>query len=73
MSGVITLINTMNNLKLTNVLLLLCAALLALIAVRVLALPTKAQIDARIKVCEDRIDARIQHWGQHFGQHFSQH
>ena len=63
----------MNNLKLTNALLLLCVALLALIAVRVLSLPTKAQIDARIKVCENWIDARIQHWGQHWGQHFGQH
>jgi hypothetical protein len=63
----------MNSQKLTNALLLLCVALLAFIAVRVSALPTKAQVDARIKGCEDQIDSRIQHWGQHFGQHFSQH
>jgi len=63
----------MNSTKLTNALLLVCIAILGLIAARVWSLPTYAQVDARVKSCEEQVDARIQHWGQHFGQHFGKH
>ena len=68
--------------KIHTTLLVFIAGLLALNAYATFSRPSLEEIEARIKLSEQRtesritmneqyIDSRIQHWAQHFGSHFS--